>query len=339
LPFVGSVRTLYLIAAVLFAIAITLAGLAFTRHNLAIITVFILGIAGSEGTNYLMFRFNRLHDIDTEYSRIRVFDTTDPDSGRPMRAMATDPASIQSARYLDGDDLALAYTRFYHLVKAYKPGHRNALMIGGAGYSFPQSHLRNYPEAKIDVVEIDPEMTQISRRFFGLGEDPRLRIFHTDGRMFLKDGNSGSNDVIFMDAFGSLFTVPYHLTTIEAVRDIHRMLQDDGLVIFNVGSAVSGPASNFLRAEVATYRAVFNELHIYQVHSDYAPDRLQNFMIVGCKTRCVIQIPLDADSTIDGTTVNNLLANRYTDDILVDLPILTDDLAPVERYSSLAQGY
>ena len=333
IPFVGSVRTLYLIAIVLFALAIVLGGFAFTRHNFALITIFVLGVAGSEGTAFLLFRSNNLYDIDTEYSRVRVFDTKDPYTGRMMKALATDPSSVQSARYLDSDDLALAYTRFYHLVRFYKPDHKNALMIGGAGYSFPQAHLRGYPNATIDVVEIDPGMTRIARRFFGLTYDPRLNIYHNDGRVFLKNAASDSYDVIFMDAFGSLFSVPYQLTTVEAVRDMHRSLTDDGVVIFNIGSAISGPASSFLRAEFATYRSIFADVHLYKVRADSADERLQNLMIVACKTQCI------SESGFEVTSVNKLLANRYTGTVPADLPILTDDLAPVERYNSLAQGY
>ncbi len=340
IPFVGSVRTLYLIAVVLFVLAIVLGGLAFTRHNFALITIFVLGVAGSEGTSYLLFRSNNLYDIDTEYSRVRVFDTKDPHTGRIMKAMATDPSYVQSARYLDGDDLALAYTRFYHLVRFYKPGHKKALMIGGAGYSFPQAHLRNYPDAAIDVVEIDPGMTEIAERFFNLKDDPRLNIFHEDGRVFLRNRADGQYDAVFMDAFGSLFTVPYQLTTVEAVRDMHRLLNDDGVVIFNIGSAIHGPASYFLRAELATYRAVFADVHLYKVHSDNPDERLQNLMIVACKRVCNSDQPQPVVATeFDGTNLNKLLANRYNGDLPADLPVLTDDLAPVERYNSLAQGY
>lgn len=340
IPFVGSVRTLYLIAAVLFLLAIFLGGLTFTRHNFALFTIFILGVAGSEGTAYLLFRSNNLYDIDTEYSRVRVFDVRDPASGRVMKAMATDPSYIQSARYLDGDDLALAYSRFYHLVRFYKPDHKKALMIGGAGYSFPQAHLRSFPDATIDVVEIDPGMTEIAGRFFDLTDDARLNIFHEDGRVFLRDGPSGAYDVIFMDAFGSLFTVPYQLTTIEAVRDMHKLLADDGVVIFNIGSAIhGGPASYFLRAELATYRAVFADVHLYKVHADNPDERLQNLMIVACKSQCNSEMPQMADKEFDSTTLIKLLANRYIGEVPADLPILTDDLAPVERYNSLAQAY
>lgn len=340
IPFVGSVRTLYLIAAILFVLAIILGGLAFTRHNLALLAIFILGVAGSEGTAYLLFRSNNLYDIDTEYSRVRIFDAKDPYTNRMMKAMATDPSSIQSARYLDGDDLALAYTRFYHLVRFYKPDHTKTLMIGGAGYSFPQAYLRSFPDATIDVVEIDPGMTNLAGIFFNLKDDPRLNIFHEDGRVFLRNRTGRQYDAVFIDAFGSLFTVPYQLTTVEAVRDMHRLLNDDGVVIFNIGSAIRGPASYFLRAELATYRAVFADIHLYKVHADTPDERLQNLMIVACKNVCKSDLSQTVDATeFDGTSLNKLLAHRYTGELPADLPVLTDDLAPVERYSSLAQAH
>jgi spermidine synthase len=340
IPFIGSVRTLYLIAVVLFGLAILLGGLSFSRHNLALVTIFVFGVVGSEGTAYLLFRSNNLYDIDTEYSRVRVFDLVDPASGRMMKAMATDPSYIQSARYLDGGDLALAYTRFYHLVRSYKPGHKRALMIGGAGYSFPQAHLRTFPDSTIDVVEIDPGMTIIAGRFFNLKDDPRLHIFHEDGRMFLRNRTGERYDAVFMDAFGSLFTVPYQLTTIEAVRDMHKQLADDGIVIFNIGSAIRGPASYFLRAELATYNAVFADVHLYRIHPENSDERLQNLMIVACKSVCSSDLSPTNDTTaFDGTNLKKLLSSRYTGELQADLPVLTDDLAPVDRYNSLAQGY
>ena len=49
----------------------------------------------------------------------------------------------------------------------------------------PKEFLRKYNDATVDVVEIDPGMTAIARRFFRLRDDPRLNIIHEDGRTFL----------------------------------------------------------------------------------------------------------------------------------------------------------
>ena len=222
IPFVGSVRTLYFVAASLLVLALLIAPLAFTRRNFSIVIVFAMSIAASEGYLHLMRVNNDLYNIDTEYSRVQVFLSRDPVTGRPIRALATDPYFVQSAAFLESDDLVLQYSRFYHLIRHFRPDFENTLIIGGAGYSFPQEYLKVYPHAHLDVVEIDPAMTDIARRFFGLKDDPQMNFVHEDARMYINRAASNQYDAILMDAFGSLFSVPHHLTTIEAVRELNQ---------------------------------------------------------------------------------------------------------------------
>lgn len=71
-----------------------------------------------------------------------------------------------STRSLVSDRLINRYTEFYHLAHHFVPNMKHALMLGGAGYSFPQSFLATYPDAHIDVVEIDPKVTELARTYF-----------------------------------------------------------------------------------------------------------------------------------------------------------------------------
>jgi len=332
IPFVGSVRTLYLIAGMLFVVSILLAPFAFTRFSFMVLTLFAFAVAGSEFSIHYMHRTHTLYDIDTEYSRVQVFQTLEPKSGRKFQAVATDPYFVQSAMFLDGDDPVFEYSPYYHLVRHFKPDHKQTLMIGGAGYTFPREYLRRYPDARIDVVEIDPKMTEIARRFFRLEDDPRLKIIHEDGRTFLNQAESGIYDAVLMDAFGSLFSVPYQLTTLEAVRQISRVLKDDGIVISNIGSAIQGEGSRFLRAEFATYKQVFPQVFFFKVNSDSIDEQLQNIMMVACKR----ENPSGLQSSDEETS--ELLSHFYTKPLEVEDAILTDDLAPVEYYNSLAQN-
>jgi len=332
IPFVGSVRTLYLIAGTLFAVSILLAPFAFTRLSFAVLTLFVFAVAGSEYSAFYMLRTHGLHDIDTEYSRVQVFQTIDLKSGRKFQAMATDPHFVQSAVFLEGDDSVFEYSPYYHLIRHFKPDHKQTLMIGGAGYTFPREYLRRYQEARIDVVEIDPKMTEIARRFFRLEDDPRLSIFHEDGRIFLNHAGSDTYDAVLMDAFGSLFSVPYQLTTLEAVQQISRVLKGNGVVIFNLGSAIRGPGSRFLQAELATYRHVFPHVHLFKVNAGYSDEQLQNLIIVASK---IANAPTLQTSDQE---IARLLANIYTKELLLNSGILTDDLAPVEYYNSFAQN-
>ena len=62
--------------------------------------------------------------------------------------------------YTDTQDpeLVYQYTKFYDLIEHFNPSFKRTLMIGGGAYSYPKHYLRKYPEAEIDVVEIDPEL-------------------------------------------------------------------------------------------------------------------------------------------------------------------------------------
>lgn len=332
IPFVGSTRTLYIIAGGLIVLSLFLAPFAMRASKFGILALFGLAVLGSEAARYHASNSLGILDIDTEYSRVRIFPATDAKTRRPIRGMAMDPYFVQSVIYLDGEDLYAKYTHFYHLLRYLRPDFEKSLMIGGAGYSFPQNYLVSYPGASIDVVEIDPRMTELAREHFRLVDHPQLRIIHEDGRVFVNRAPGGEYDAVLMDAFGSLFSVPHQLTTLEAVRNIYRVLDDKGVAILNVGSALQGDTNFFLKAELATYGAVFPVVHVFKVNPDYNDEQTQNVVIVACKVECSFERPATDEE------IARLLARRYTREIILDVPILTDDLAPVEHYNSIAQN-
>ncbi len=332
IPFIGSIRTLYGLSAVLLVLSVVLVPFSISRAKIGVIVVFLFSIVSNEASIILLRQANDLHDIDTEYSRVQVFRTTDPKTGKPIEALATDPYFTQSAMFFDSDDHVFEYSRYYHLTRQFKPDLRDVLVIGGAGYSVPKDFLRRYEQVTIDVVEIDPQMTQIAEQYFKLKEDPRLRITHEDGRTFLRSSEPAKYDAILMDAFGSLFSVPYQLTTVEAVREMRRNLRDDGVVIFNLGSSIEGPASRFLHSELATYRTVFPNVYLFKVNADYPDERLQNLMIVATAS------PEPAMSEITDAEIASLLSHHYPAEPRSDAVIITDDLAPVEYYNAIAQN-
>ena len=331
IPFVGSEKTLYLIGASLIGLSILLAPFVLSKVNIAVLVLFVLGILGNELKRYYLLQLRDLHDIDTEYSRVQVFKTIEPQTKKPIRVVATDPYFVQSGIFLDSDDLAFDYNKYYHLLRHFKPDVKKSLMIGGAGYSFPKDYLAKYPNAEIEVVEIDPQMTEIAREFFRLKENPRLKIIHQDGRVFLNQAESNQYDAVLMDAFGSLFSVPFQLTTLEAVRHTNRVLKDDGVVIFNLISAIKGDSSKFLQAELNTYRQVFPKVYLFKINGDYTDEQLQNLIIIACKEKTAAIV------ASDDQVISNMLKHLYVEDINSDIEVLTDDLAPVEYYNSSAQ--
>ena len=329
LPFVGSVRTLYLIIVVLFALSLMLASFKITVKNLFVLLLFPVAVGANEFIGYPLAKNYEMRDFDTQYSRIRVWRGLQETNGRAVRVMAFDPYSVQSAMYLDSDELASNYAKFYHLLRHFKPDFQKTLIIGGAGYSFPKEYLRRYPNKQLDAVEIDPRVTQIARDYFRLEENANLRIFHGDGRIFLNQTRD-KYDALLVDAYSSVYSVPFQLTTVEAVRKMNEALTDDGAVLLNMISAVEGDGSFFLQAEYKTFAEVFPHLYLFKVNPALADSTPQNVILVAAKTGNV-------SFESDDEEIAALLKNRYEKPLNLTVPALTDDLAPVEYYNSFAQ--
>ncbi len=267
-------------------------------------------------------------DIDTAYNRVWIYENTDRATNRPVRNMATDPLVIQSEMYLDrDDDLVDGYANFYRLAEHFKPGFRKSLMIGGAGYAYPKDYLRRFKGATLDVVEIDPGMTALARQFFNLKDDPRLTIFHQDGRTFLNQ-TQDKYDVIMVDALKSFYSVPYQLSTIEAIAKIRNRLTEDGVLFINMIGAIEGDNGRFVRAEYATCKRLFPRVYLFPTQTRNNGHKVQNIMLVA--TRSDKRIVLDNRDSELTRYLNEIWVKKIPDDV----PVLTDDFAPVDFYNA-----
>lgn len=226
--------------------------------------------------------------------------------------------------YLNSDALLHEYTKYYHLFDVFSPQAKDVLMLWGAAYSFPKSFLTTYPDKNIDVVEIDPDITKLAKQFFSLPEDDRLSIIHEDARVFLNTSQK-RYDAILWDAFWSFVSIPYQLTTQEAVQKTYDLLKDDGIVILNIIGSLEWRNSYFVQAEYKTYQSIFPEVFVIPVHSSDKQVR-QNLMLVAAK---------NSDS-LNYETQNPIYEEYLSKKLYLELEpttqILTDDFAPVDYY-------
>ena len=267
---------------------------------------------------------NNFIDTDTAYNRIWIYDQTNNVTHQTTRTLAINK-DHNSAMFLNSDELAFEYTKYYHLARYFKPDFQNTLMLGGGGFSFPKNFLLKYPKATMDVVEIDPIVTELAKKYFNLKENPRLNIYVQDGRVFLNK-NQKKYDVVFGDAFSSHYSLPYQLTTKEAVQKTYDALSDNGVVILNTISAIDGEKGEFLRAELATYKSIFPQAYIFPVNNPDNGDSVQNVILVALKSK---NVPNFKNTDND---IKTCLSHLWNKNIATDMPILTDDFAPVEYY-------
>ncbi len=198
-------------------------------------------------------------------------------------------------------------------------------MLGGAGYSFPKDYLAKYPKATLDVVEIDPGVTALAKKYFALEDHPNLNIFHEDARVFLNQ-NTKQYDAIFGDAFSSWYLVPYQLTTKEAVQREYNSLSMSGIIILNIVSSIEGEMGEFFRAEYKTYKEVFPQVYLLPVGHPNDPTRIQNIILVALKSP---EAPIWSSTDPE---ISGFLSHLWRKPIPDEMPILTDDYAPVDHY-------
>jgi len=269
-------------------------------------------------------------DVDTEYNRVLILNGIDKNTGKKTINLVTDPYGVQGAVFEDGtQDLVFDYLKMYRMAWHFVPSIKNALTVGGCVYAQPRDLLRQDSQVSLDVVEIDPGMTNVAKKYFGLTSNPRMSIVHEDGRIFLNN-NKKKYDAIFIDAFNSASSVPFHLTTIEAVKKIYSSLNDNGVVMMNIISAIDGTSGKFLQAEYVTYKNVFDNVYVFQIHKENDPALAQNIMLVAAKSTTSPRM------TSDDSEINGYLQRLWTKEIQSDVPILTDDYAPVEYYKRLS---
>lgn len=269
-----------------------------------------------------MFKLKSIADIDSRYSRIIVDNVFDKKGQNELIFLRTDNIGGQSGVYVkSSEELAFTYTKYYRLYKNYNPEAKTALMLGGAGYTYPRDYLRNNPEGKIDVVEIDPEMTKLAKQYFFLKDDPRMNTIHKDARIYVKD-NHTKYDLIFVDVFNGI-TPPYYLTTTEFFDNLKTHLNKNGVVMINLLAATDGEKGNFFKSESNTIKSVFPRLDLYYTALEDR-DVAQNLMLVASLNPSKEIIFSEQDKENYLTNYSQLRDN------FSGFALLTDDHAPVE---------
>lgn len=127
---------------------------------------------------------------------------------------------------------------------------RKVLLIGLGAASLTKFLYRNYPLAKLTVVEIEANVVAAARHFFKLPDDPlRINIVIADGTEFIANSDK-TWDLILVDGFdenaraGGLDTLPFY----QAVR---AHLNDSGIMAVNLLGRSKGFEESVARIRTA----------------------------------------------------------------------------------------
>jgi spermidine synthase len=271
-------------------------------------------------------------DVESNYYCIRILETTE--NGRPARALMLDHL-IHSYVVLD-DPTALdyGYERAYaNLVRIHAAGRSrmNTLFIGGGGYTFPRYVGAVYPDATIDVIEIDPAVIATAYERLGLSRTSRIRSFNEDARTFLIEWTDPQQyDVVFGDAFNDL-SVPYHLTTAEFNQIIAKRLKADGIYLVNVIDRFED--GEFLKAYVNALRTAFPHVYVFGRGTAFQPFDRNTYVLMASRKpldrASLSAATSDAEEIARTTPLEEDRLNAYVRSGRA--LTLTDDFAPVDQ--------
>jgi spermidine synthase len=236
--------------------------------------------------------------------------------------------------------LVYRYLQSYKEIVQWRAGKREffkALFLGGGGYTFPRFIEAKYPKAEIDVVEIDPAVTQVSQKYLGIFPTSKIRTFNEDGRWFAMNcKGEGEYDFIFQDAFNDI-SIPYHLTTKEFAMQIKKILKKDGLLLANTIDRFE--KESFLPSYIRTLEEVFGRGNVHLITLGlFQNDR-------GVTNRIVVTSPQKLNIENLANSLDNLGENERISYILpqeqlqyylnqYNPVILTDDYAPVDNLTA-----
>ena len=221
------------------------------------------------------------------------------------------------------------------VARARTEGHTpRILVIGGGGYSFPRwlESQADLQDVIIDVVEIDPAVTEMAHNKLGLSRGTRIRSFHMDGRQYVKSAEPQSYDLVIQDAVNDL-SVPYHLMTEQYNRLIKRLLRPERLYLLTVIDNFD--TGKFLGSAIRTCETVFGRSNLL-LPAKPASDTRKVFVIA---SRNTLTIP-ESDNFFTANERTNMRQTMYhvprsdVEQLLQRCqnvsPLLTDDFAPVD---------
>jgi len=233
---------------------------------------------------------------------------------------------------LDDRDLPVPYTRYMTESLIYPKNLHSILEIGFGGGRTSWYLHRFLPNAQVTSVELDPAVVALSRKYFGIHDEPNFKVVNRDGRIFLSESKD-KYDVILIDAYRGPF-VPFHLLTKEFYELVKSHLAEGGVVAQNIE-----PSTMLFDSAVKTIHAVFPQLDFYVAEGNVVtiaydgpprpPDDLQQVAAqrqaaYGFRfdlTRMFAdrkRLPPDLGATIDPNA-----------------KVLTDDFAPVETLKAI----
>lgn len=157
----------------------------------------------------------------------------------------------------------IPYVNYFFLAAAMKNEIKNVLVLGLGSGCFVNQLKSILPQVnKIDVIEINPELTKIAEDYFGF-QKHGINIKTQDGRVFVRNCTE-KYDLIILDVFSDA-GMSYRFMTKEFFREVNNILSQGGILASNTFGLTDINAANnsVFKSIYNTYDLVFNDNMIF----------------------------------------------------------------------------
>ena len=271
---------------------------------------------------------------ETSYYCIRVTAERETD-GYEYRVLSLDHLIHSFNSLEDPTRLYYPYLRTYAALTTYvaeRSPHLRALFVGGGGYTMPRYMETVYPDAELEVAEIDPGVTLTAEEMLGLSPTTRVVTYNRDAREVVAAKQGGPPyDLVFGDAFND-YQVPYHLSTREFAHSVRSLLKPEGIYLALVIDRMRG--SRFMASVVRTLEGVFPHVYVLSDVAGTLVPRAKTYVVAATRT------PLDLERLRaipwrgpDGETRVGVLPPDALEEWLrgANPVVLTDDYASADN--------
>jgi len=273
-----------------------------------------------------------LYKTESEFNNISVVENS---SGRFLKFDDSYQSGILNYKTNPNN---LPYINYFFISILLNPDIKNILILGMGSGHIIKCFTRLIPDFKnIDVVEIDPDIVKIAKKYFNFEQNKLVNINIQDARVFVRNTNT-KYDLIIMDLF-SCDGMEYRFMTEEFLNEIKSRLVSGGIFAANLfGSSEFKLDGYIFNSSLKTYKKVFNDVFVFP--TNFGNDELYR-EIWGLKHELsdLTNIILFASNENFNITKNKLILrslmlkerynlveianlNKYTEDLLeIDLNI------------------
>ena len=306
IPHLGSRTTFFL--TVILLLVISVVGLwRFTKFSPLLLFLFIPFKFVSANTS------DFLYSTESEYNIIMVTQESGQRFLRLNKLWGYHSKSLNPVTKLSGD-----YYDELLVAQLFLDAKTTLILGNAAGTSMMQT--RYFFNTAVDGVEIDPVITEVGKKFFGLVLDDKSKIYHEDARTFLIKSRK-KYDVIYVDIFAGSAYVPFHVITREFFELVKAALSENGVMAINLHPYPSGSEIKeyILNTVVTVFPCSFLSQHI--LYSFNSPTSLLKLRASLDWRKIPLSLVPIASRTLQGMRKVKLTSAEK---------IFTDDYAPVE---------